>query len=464
MTAKEDRITLSILAVATAIVAFGVAVAALWLNSDGESGASSTGGSEASGGGGAATISVNLAEFSISPNPIEVPAGQAASLSVNNAGSVVHNLQVTELGKGTPDLQAGEKATLDLGALEVGDYTVICTIAGHQAAGMEGTLSVVEGATGGTTDGSASVQQPVSWEEMDKQMEEVAAQFPAETLGDEGGIMEPTMVDGVKEYVLTSKVVDWEVEPGKMVKAWTYNGFVPGPEIHVEVGDTVRIILKNELPESTSLHLHGVRVPNRLDGVDPFTQPAIPPGGEFVYEFEALEPAVGMYHSHHDAQVQIPNGMAGALYIETPGADGVMRSVHVPDSLNTPDLNVVKEITMVLNDAGTIGLSLNGKSFPATTPYTLRQGESMIVHYYNEGLTGHPMHLHQPSGWAIGHDGIQLPAPFPADTIWVAPGERWTMLYTAKDLGVWAWHCHILTHAETPTGMRYMVTALIVEE
>jgi FtsP/CotA-like multicopper oxidase with cupredoxin domain len=123
---------------------------------------------------------------------------------------------------------------------------------------------------------------------------------------------------------------------------------------------------------------------------------------------------------------------------------------------------VDQEVVMVLNDAGTIGLSLNGKSFPATTPYTMKIGETMLVHYYNEGLMSHPMHMHQPTGLVVARDGVMLENPFFADTISVAPGERFSVLYTAKDAGVWAWHCHILTHAETPTGMKYMVTAVIV--
>ena len=87
----------------------------------------------------------------------------------------------------------------------------------------------------------------------------------------------------------------------------------------------------------------------------------------------------------------------------------------------------------------------------------------MLVHYMNEGLMVHPMHLHQPMGWVIAKDGVPLITPMPTDTILVAPGERYSVLYMGTDPGVWAWHCHILTHAETPDGMRYMVTALIVE-
>ena len=93
----------------------------------------------------------------------------------------------------------------------------------------------------------------------------------------------------------------------------------------------------------------------------------------------------------------------------------------------------------------------------------MNQGESIVVNYFNEGLLTHPMHLHQPRGWVIAKDGTPLSAPYAQDTITVAPGERYTVLYTALDKGVWAWHCHILTHAETPSGMTGMVTALIVQ-
>jgi FtsP/CotA-like multicopper oxidase with cupredoxin domain len=235
---------------------------------------------------------------------------------------------------------------------------------------------------------------------------------------------------------------------------------IPGPIMHANVGDKIRIVLMNELPESTSLHLHGVRVPNGMDGVDPYTQKPIEPGATFNYEWTALEPSVGMYHSHHNAQVQVPNGLAGAILI----GDWKTMAMTAAGG-RTKDANNVaeQEVVMVLNDSGTIGLSLNGKSFPATSPYSLAIGESMVVHYYNEGNMTHPMHLHQPAGLVVAKDGIMLESPFWADTLNVAPGERWTVVYTPKDAGVWAWHCHILTHAETPEGMRYMVTALIVK-
>ena len=99
----------------------------------------------------------------------------------------------------------------------------------------------------------------------DAMMDEVAKSFPAETAGHGGELMEPTMLaDGTKEFDVTASIVDWEVAPGKIVKAGTYNGVVPAPEIHVEVGDKVRLVVHNELPESTAVHFHGISVPNSM--------------------------------------------------------------------------------------------------------------------------------------------------------------------------------------------------------
>jgi FtsP/CotA-like multicopper oxidase with cupredoxin domain len=357
-------------------------------------------------------------------------------------------------------LKAGEVAKLEVKGLEVGDVEYLCEVAGHGAAGMTGSISVVE--VGAAMDmATGSMSSTMSWQQMDKMMEDVAMKFPAKTFGIGNAELAYTMSDdGYKVFSLVAKIIPWEVEPGKIIDGWSYNGMIPGPVMHANVGDKIRIILKNELPESTALHLHGVRVPNSMDGVDPYTQKAVIPGGTFIYEWTASESSVGMYHSHHNAQVQVPNGLAGAILI----GDWKAMAMAAAGG-RTKDANNVaeQEVVMVLNDSGTIGLSLNGKSFPATTPYSLAIGESMVVHYYNEGNMTHPMHLHQPAGLVVAKDGIMLESPFWADTLNVAPGERWTVVYTPKDAGVWAWHCHILTHAETPEGMRYMVTALIVQ-
>lgn len=412
-------------------------------------------------------VEVNLSEFQITMTPTEIPPGEV-TFRITNSGTTAHDFMIPDLGQNSPMINAGENATLTFNIPDEGTFKVMCGVAGHEAAGMTSSFVVSASAasTATATDSTAVAvdmnHSAMSWEEMDALMLDVAKKFPAATTGTGNSILAPILsADGFQEFELTASIIKWEVEPGKFVDGWAYNGEIPGPVLKVNVGDKVRIVLKNELPESTTLHLHGIRVPNAMDGVDPYTQDPIPPGGSFNYEFTALEPSVGMYHSHHNAQVQVPNGLAGALLI------GDWKTASMKAAGNRvidTDGKAEQEVIMVLNDSGTIGLSLNGKSFPATTPYSLKIGETMVVHYFNEGNMSHPMHLHQPSGLVVARDGKILESPYFADTIAVGPGERLTVVYTAQDAGVWAWHCHILTHAETPTGMKFMVTALIVEK
>lgn len=407
---------------------------------------------------GASRVEVHLTEFGVALMPNSVPPGDVTFVVMNH-GSIEHNFVIPSLGARTPTIMAGQSSTLTVSGLTEGELAVICEIAGHEAAGMKATLTVSSGAA--SANGVQSQMFQMTWQQMDAMMEAVAKKFPTKTSGtgnSELGYI--TSADGYKVFDLVTKIIPWEVEQGKFVDGWSYNGQIPGPIIRVNTGDKVRINLKNELPESTTLHLHGIRVPNSADGVDPYTQRPVKPGEMFTYEFVARESAVGMYHSHHNAQVQVPNGLAGALLVDDWKSIAMeVAGTRVADT----DGDAESEVVMVLNDSGTIGLSLNGKSFPATSPYELNVGESMVVHYFNEGNMTHPMHLHQPAGLVVAHDGKVLESPFWADTLNVAPGERWTVVYTALDPGVWAWHCHILTHAETPEGMRYMVTALIIK-
>jgi manganese oxidase len=449
---REDRSILGWGAFVVAIVALGIAL--FGLGDDASSSASSEGAGSAA----PTVIDVELSEWAVTPSMIEVPEG-GATLRVTNKGAMVHNLSIPSLGVKTPDLQSGETAEIEVDGA-TGQYDALCEIAGHAASGMTAMVVIGDGMGGS---GGAMADGKMDWQAMDRMMKDVALEFPAETQGKGGDVLEPTSIDnGVKVYDVTATEVKWEVAPGKFVDAMTYNGVVPAPEIRLEVGDKIRINFKNEMSESTSIHFHGIRVPNQMDGVNPYTQEVVTPGSSFVYEFEALEPAIGIYHSHHHAEVQVPNGLFGSFIITDPAWETTM---PIPQYLQDKGYTQVdKEVTMVLNDAGTIGLSLNGKSFPATEPYTLRKGQTMMVHYLNEGLTAHPMHLHQPVGWVIAKDGVPLDFPMPGDTINVSPGERYTVLYKAVDEGVWAWHCHILTHAEGPEGMFGMVTALIVEE
>jgi manganese oxidase len=459
---SDDHSFLSWIALVLALAALVLGFIAL-----GNIGGDETESAGAADGGGEVTyLDISLGALKLEPNHLMAEPGHIV-LRVQNTDSQVHNLTID--GTATPDLQPNATTELDLGQLAAGDYEMFCEIPGHKDAGMQGTLMVAAGAGSAgsgeapAADGTASgdtdhLHGYASAEEMQAAMDAKSMRFVEEQKGDFGGqLMDyTTTTDGYKQFDVTAEIVDWEVEPGKVVKAWTYNGTVPAPEIHVEVGDKVRVVLHNELPVGTVIHWHGIRVPNSMDGVPPFTQPAVMPGESFTYEFEALEPAVGIYHSHNGAN-QVLDGLFGAFTI------GQMATP--PELLGqgfkaTPD----QTINMVLNDAGAIGLSLNGKSFPATQSYKGKVGDTVMVNYYNEGLLAHPMHLHQPLGWIIAKDGKELLVPIPGDTINIAPGERYTVLYNLIDPGVWAWHCHILTHAERDDGMFGMVTAFIVEE
>ncbi|HVW32360.1 MAG TPA: multicopper oxidase domain-containing protein [Acidimicrobiia bacterium] len=395
---------------------------------------------------------VTLTEFAVTPKM--VMANKGGALKIVNSGAIQHTLAIEGTDIVTPTLDPKGVAGLSLASLAPGDYKFSCTIPGHKAAGMSGDLMIMaDGAAGSTAPGNASsagAPTAASADAMDATMAARTKAFPARTEGLGAQVLPPKVLsDGTKEFDLTAKIVDWEMEPGKTVKAWTYNGVVPGPTLKVAVGDKVKVVLTNELPESTSIHFHGLKTPNDMDGVPDITQAPIKPGQTFTYTFTAQGPAVGMYHSHQDAVTQVPNGLAGAFLIgEEPVPHGV---------------TVSQEIPMMLNDAGTIGLSLNGKSFPATAPVVAKLGDYLMVHYLNEGMMAHPMHLHGMVQTVIAKDGIPLSQPYDADTILVAPGERYTVLVHADTPGVWAWHCHILSHAESDQGMFGMVTAMVVK-
>jgi FtsP/CotA-like multicopper oxidase with cupredoxin domain len=305
-------------------------------------------------------------------------------------------------------------------------------------------------ATAGAAISTSGSPATMTAAQMDASMKASIAAFPAKTQGTGGGLpLAPTILpDGTKQFALTAEVVPWEVSPGRTVQAWTYNGVVPGPMIRVNVGDKVAVVLHNQLPESTTIHFHGIQAPFAMDGTAFISQDPVTPGQSFTYSFTPQEAAVGMYHSHDDAVTQVPNGMEGAILVG---------DMPLPSGVQVTGGNQA----FVLDDAGTIGLAINGKSFPATAPFTAKVGQWLEVTYFNEGLMIHPMHLHEFPQVVIAKDGHPLPQPYEEDVVTVAPGERWTVLIHVNQAGTWVWHCHILTHSENADGMFGMVTALI---
>jgi manganese oxidase len=423
-------------------IAIGFGMRAIDESNDGESAA-------AGGVGAAGATQVTLTEFSITPEMIS--ASQSGALDIVNTGTVEHDFSIQGTDVATPLIAPGETAHLDLSGLDAGSYTVICQVAGHEASGMTAMLHLGAGDEVGGIGGEAAGGGAMTPEQMDQAMEDSITAFPAATAGLGAQLLEPTVLaDGTKEFAITTSMTQWQVATDRTVEAMTYNGTVPGPTIKVDPGDKVRIVLTNEMPESTSIHFHGLITPNSMDGVTYITQEPVKTGETFVYEWTVQDtPAVGMYHSHHNAVEQIPNGLAGAFIVgEQPVPSGVA---------------VSQEQVMILDDSGVIGYALNGKSFPATTPYVAKQGEWVELHYMNEGTQIHPMHLHGMPQLVIAKDGMPLTNPQYEDTVTVAPGERYTVLIEATELGTWVWHCHILPHAENENGMFGMVTALVVQ-
>ena len=237
------------------------------------------------------------------------------------------------------------------------------------------------------------------------------------------------------------------------IDALGFNGTWPGPRIDVVEGDKVRAIFTNKLDETTGIHFHGQRVPNNMDGVPHITQDPIQPGASFAYEFTARTVGSHMYHSHHNATDQVGRGLLGAFI------------VHPKDPAQRVDrkYGVSQDIAWISNDS-LGGFTINGRGFPATAPLVAKLGEKLLVRFMNEGVMMHPWHLHGMPMHVVARDGYELgAASFRCDTLGVNPGERWDVVIDCTEPGAWAFHCHILPHAEGRDGMYGMVTALVVQ-
>ena len=266
--------------------------------------------------------------------------------------------------------------------------------------------------------------------------------------------LEPTMDGDVKVFELTIDEIEHKIDArNDPVAALGFNGMWPGPRLTVTEGDRVRAIFTNRMRESTGIHFHGQALPNAMDGVPHVTQDPIPPGGSFTYEFVARTTGSHMYHSHHNATDQVGRGLLGAFIVQP--KDPAQRY----DQL----YGATQDIIWISNDA-LGGFTINGRGFPATSPIVATLDETIVIRFMNEGNMSHPWHLHGMPMRVVARDGYPLgSAAFTCDTLGVNPGERWDVVIKCDALGAWAFHCHILQHAEGQDGMFGMVTALVVQ-
>jgi FtsP/CotA-like multicopper oxidase with cupredoxin domain len=260
--------------------------------------------------------------------------------------------------------------------------------------------------------------------------------------------------NGVKEFHLVAEPVVRELAPGMKANLWGYNGQSPGPTIEVVEGDRVRIFVTNKLPEHTSIHWHGQRLPNGMDGVTGLTQPGIQPGKTFVYEFIAKRPGTFMYHPHADEMTQMAMGMMGFWVTHPKNPDSMkvdrdfvflLSNYDIDPGSFTPKVNTMLDFNL---------FTFNSRVFPGIDPMVARQGDRVRIRFGNLTMTNHPIHIHGHEFVVTGTDGGWTPpaSRWPEVTTDVAVGQMRAIEFDATDLGDWAFHCHKSHHTMNAMG------------
>jgi FtsP/CotA-like multicopper oxidase with cupredoxin domain len=269
-----------------------------------------------------------------------------------------------------------------------------------------------------------------------------------------GGSLPWRMREGVKEFHLVAEPVERELAPGSIAHLWGYNGSSPGPTIEAIEGDRVRIYVTNRLPEHTTIHWHGILLPNGMDGVGGLTQPQIQPGETFAYEFALKKSGTFMYHPHADEMVQMALGMMG-LFIVHPRKPSVRRvdrdfgfllaTYELRPGTYVPDVSEMTEFNT---------WTFNSRVFPGIDPLVVRKGDRIRVRIGNLTMTNHPIHLHGFDFKVTGTDGGWIPesAQWPEVTVDVPVGSMRTIEFLADEEGDWAFHCHKSHHTMGPMG------------
>lgn len=262
------------------------------------------------------------------------------------------------------------------------------------------------------------------------------------------------MNKGVKEFHLVAEPVLREIAPGMKAHLWGYNGQSPGPTIEVVEGDRVRIFVTNRLPEITSVHWHGQRLPNGMDGVAGLNQPPIPPGKTFMYEFEARRAGTFMYHPHADEMAQMAMGMMGSwvTHPKNPKFMAVDRdfvfllnAYDIDPGSYTPKISTMLDFNL---------WTFNSRAFPGTDPIVVRKNDRVRIRVGNLTMTNHPIHLHGHEFQVTGTDGGWVPASarWPEVTTDIAVGQMRAIEFVANEPGDWAFHCHKSHHTMNAMG------------
>jgi uncharacterized membrane protein len=266
-----------------------------------------------------------------------------------------------------------------------------------------------------------------------------------------GRPLEPRVENGIKIFDLEASVIRWSILPGETVEAYAYNGQVPGPTLRVTEGDRVRINVTNRLPESTTVHWHGLVLPNEMDGPAEITQAPIEPGHSYSYEYTVGQHGTYFYHTHDHVDRQQSLGLYGTLIIDPKNPDDVIPAdleytVQLQEWLKRRWLTFP---AMPIDGGLPNFFTINGKSFPATDTIKMRVGQTLKVRFVGSHTSAiHPMHIHGGPFEVTAVDGVTMAesARYLADTVNVGPGQRFDVLWKAQRPGKWLLHCHIPHH------------------
>jgi hypothetical protein len=278
----------------------------------------------------------------------------------------------------------------------------------------------------------------------------VTARYGLDRHGDQP--LEPRIeANGVKVFELETSVVRWTILPGVTVDALAFNGQVPGPRLRFRQGDRVRIVVTNRLPETTTVHWHGLILPNVMDGPANVTQAPIENGQRYSYEFTALQAGTFFYHSHDHVDRQQSLGLYGALIVDPSDAATEPRADH-EYTLMLQEWLLREGLTypaMPMDGGMPNYFTINGRAYPATDTIHMKRGETLKLRFIGSS-TGfiHPMHVHGGPFQVVARDGVLLPptARFEADTLNIGPGQRYDVIWPARQAGLWMIHCHIPHH------------------
>jgi hypothetical protein len=238
----------------------------------------------------------------------------------------------------------------------------------------------------------------------------ISARYGLEALG--GREIEPRIENGVKLFDLEPSVIRWTILPGITVDAFAFNGQVPGPQIRIRQGDHVRINVRNRLPESTTVHWHGLILPNAMDGPANVTQEPIENGQMYRYEFTAVQSGTYFYHSHDHVDRQQALGLYGVLIIDPSEPDPSLQADH-EYTLQLQEWLLREGLTypaMPMDGAQPNYFTINGRAFPATDTIKMKVGETLKVRFVgsSSGFI-HPMHIHGGPFVVVARDGETLP-------------------------------------------------------